>query len=868
MTNRQDSWINRWTHLLSQYEGLKKLTFEVLSCTNQDFHMFMKRVLQSQPSCLSADQQQQFLQEQIFLPGHSSQQVWDEAMKFCHLLQYQLLSRIISKSGIEELKVKLKEFSAHLISLLSSVARMEPKMMRMILNKLYPVSSHSQLGGIKVITTLPSCLVDLHSFCQNLSRSSGLPFFVGPLLSPTTPMLTWLAPTQAHSALLEWQLLSEGTNKEVANLVIDDEEYWQNKSMTNTTHLAAPFNVGTMLQRLINSSHLKTLTDVCLAFVCQYVAGSTEESSYALSIPRDLLLSLCYLGKLAYENIVLSPFPSQKLVRFSNQSYRVLLSDPLFYQFLAAFFVTSDKLPSGSKVRRVQRISIQFRGYMPYFIVGILKKTCTLHKKLPLNRELVLFEMQNSDQITHHFQARAEKESVEATSGYLLSCLSQIAATMEMTSSHTASGSFSLDTMLREFAGYVTGGLLAHSNSSWLIDSPLMTYSLVRGALAFCDLRIPPHVDLLEINISICSESELNFFSHLPPIMLAKAQQVIISNVSMAETSLKALERLLVLKNVPSNIKLCLQRCLISENSLSNKFKSVLEQFDFLHYLNMSNCVLNSHIVTAVAELVRNSTHLKQLSFSNNNVEEAGATEVLISIAASTSLSVVEYSETVSTQNANLLFFRLRHNQHTMISILNLSKCSLTHHVADELSQFVRGSRQLHSLILHGNNIEVQFLISLAKGIKDCKSLQLLDVGRNAFGDEGCLALSQALHHNTSLTELHMAETCTGSTGLARLAVSLRQNINTHLSVLDLSRNVIGDKGAKDLRELLLFNTSLQWLQLRDNQIGRSGAMSLASALETHNHTLRHLDLRKNQIDSQTKKTLKEVASNRLNVLL
>ena len=71
------------------------------------------------------------------------------------------------------------------------------------------------------------------------------------------------------------------------------------------------------------------------------------------------------------------------------------------------------------------------------------------------------------------------------------------------------------------------------------------------------------------------------------------------------------------------------------------------------------------------------------------------------------------------------------------------------------------------------------------------------------------------------------------------IAETLR--VNATLTSLNLSKNSIGDHGAKSLSEALKVNVSLNNLNLSVNSIGAAGAESVADALK-RNATLTLLD--------------------------
>merc|ERR1712060_144858 len=99
----------------------------------------------------------------------------------------------------------------------------------------------------------------------------------------------------------------------------------------------------------------------------------------------------------------------------------------------------------------------------------------------------------------------------------------------------------------------------------------------------------------------------------------------------------------------------------------------------------------------------------------------------------------------------------------------------------------------------------------------------------NKVGDEGGMALAEAIRKHPSLKEL------------------------------DLRKNRIGDRGAAALAGALENNTTLQKIFLKENDISDAGASVLVKALEM-NCAVRHLDLEGNMISKEMADRLQSAA--------
>ncbi|GBG34278.1 Nucleotide-binding oligomerization domain-containing protein 2 [Hondaea fermentalgiana] len=121
------------------------------------------------------------------------------------------------------------------------------------------------------------------------------------------------------------------------------------------------------------------------------------------------------------------------------------------------------------------------------------------------------------------------------------------------------------------------------------------------------------------------------------------------------------------------------------------------------------------------------------------------------------------------------------------------------------------------------------------------------------IGVDGAKALAGALVKNSSLQTLELQDNEIGDGGAKALADALAKN--SSLQTLSLSHNYIVDGGAKALADALAKNSSLQTLGLEHNQIGSDGSKALAFAL-TKISSLQTLGLNTTNIDDVGAKAL------------
>uniref|UniRef100_A0A3B4DTJ6 T-complex-associated-testis-expressed 1 n=1 Tax=Pygocentrus nattereri TaxID=42514 RepID=A0A3B4DTJ6_PYGNA len=136
----------------------------------------------------------------------------------------------------------------------------------------------------------------------------------------------------------------------------------------------------------------------------------------------------------------------------------------------------------------------------------------------------------------------------------------------------------------------------------------------------------------------------------------------------------------------------------------------------------------------------------------------------------------------------------------------------------------------------------------LAKALKSCKSLKVLRINQSKVDDEKCRKLLSYLLDHPSLLELDLSHNLIGDRGARAIGKLLNRS---RLERLDIYDNQIRGSGAQALAHALSKNTSLLYLNLRLNRLGDEGGQAVAQAL-LKNGTLRNLNLGANELTEPT----------------
>ncbi|XP_011353139.1 T-complex-associated testis-expressed protein 1 [Pteropus vampyrus] len=187
-----------------------------------------------------------------------------------------------------------------------------------------------------------------------------------------------------------------------------------------------------------------------------------------------------------------------------------------------------------------------------------------------------------------------------------------------------------------------------------------------------------------------------------------------------------------------------------------------------------------------------------------------------------------------------------------------------------QLGDLVAGLSQLEELDLVygvkdcGMNFEWNLFLftyrdchSLAATVKACNTLKIFRLTRSKVDDDKARILIRSLLDHPALEELDLSHNLIGDRGV-RAAAKLMSH--SRLRVLNLANNQVRAPGAQSLAHALAHNTNLLSLNLRLNCIEDEGGQALAHALQT-NKCLTTLHLGGNELSEPTATLLSQVLS-------
>ncbi|XP_065138213.1 uncharacterized protein [Paramisgurnus dabryanus] len=331
-----------------------------------------------------------------------------------------------------------------------------------------------------------------------------------------------------------------------------------------------------------------------------------------------------------------------------------------------------------------------------------------------------------------------------------------------------------------------------------------------------------------------------------------------------------------------------------------------------LQILRLQSCNITGEGCAALTSaLTSNPSHLRDMDLSRNKLTDSGMR--LISDVLKNPDCKLEilwlYDCDITDEGCVALSSALRSNP-SHLRELNLSGNKLTDSGVKQISDVIKDShctlqklglwsynitkegrffRTLEpfkaKLILSNNNLGDSEVKLISDGLKnpDCKveelelrkcnitdcvaltsaltsnpsHLTLLDLCENNIGDSGLKLISDVLRNPDCKLQILRLVSCNFTAeGCADLSSALTSN-PSHLRHLGLSNSNIGDSGVKLVCDVLKNpDCKLEWLELSDCNITDEGCVDLTSALRSNPSHLRELDLSENKLTDSGVKPL------------
>jgi len=171
------------------------------------------------------------------------------------------------------------------------------------------------------------------------------------------------------------------------------------------------------------------------------------------------------------------------------------------------------------------------------------------------------------------------------------------------------------------------------------------------------------------------------------------------------------------------------------------------------------------------------------------------------------------------------------------------------------LTKCIAACKTLKVFRLHRSRVDDDKVRVLISHLLDHPSLLELDLSHNMIGDRGARALGKFINNRSQLITLNLCDNSIRGAGALAIAHALTKN--TTLTSLNLRMNRLADEGGQAVCRALLKNVSLTELNLGSNDLTEPTA-AILSQVVMQNSALHNVDLSCNRLGPDGGKQLQE----------
>ena len=327
-----------------------------------------------------------------------------------------------------------------------------------------------------------------------------------------------------------------------------------------------------------------------------------------------------------------------------------------------------------------------------------------------------------------------------------------------------------------------------------------------------------------------------------------------------------------------------LEQLYLSYNDFKSSVSAILKALkenSRLHILHLNGNVMTEEAAEDLANVIKNNTHLKQLSIANNKLGVSAAV-ILQALTKTSKLEclnlngsnltgqVVEHLVSVIKNNSHLEQLYLSSNdfkssvstilkalkENSRLSILHLNDNVMTEEAAEDLADVIKNNTHLKQLCIKNNKLGVSAAVIL-QALRRTSSLKVLNLNGSNLTEQLVGDLINVIRNNLNLEELYLSNNDLHSSVFVILQ-ALKEN--SELEILNLSSNNVTGLVVKDLISVIKFSSNLQQLALENNNLQLSSIMILQALKE--NCKLKVLNLDSNNMNGLVSKDLASVIKN------
>ncbi|XP_062853738.1 NLR family CARD domain-containing protein 3-like [Trichomycterus rosablanca] len=400
------------------------------------------------------------------------------------------------------------------------------------------------------------------------------------------------------------------------------------------------------------------------------------------------------------------------------------------------------------------------------------------------------------------------------------------------------------DTLVKEIQSYLSSGRLSETELS-----PAQWFALV-----FVLLTSDEDLDVFDLQKFIRSDE---CFRRLLPVV-KESKRALLSSCNLTDRSCSAL--LTVLNSESNLIEVDLSNNDLQDSGIELISSGLKNQNSKLEILSLRNCNITAKSCADLkSALDVNTSHLKDLDLSNNQLGDSGINEDSGVKKLSDLLkdphcrpTTLRLSQCNLTDEGCLALFQVLSSDSFTVSELDLSNNQIQDSGVRLISDLLNNPNcKLHTVGLSQCNMTDKGCSALFQVLSsDSSTVRKLDLSNNQIQDSGVRLISDLLKNpNCKLLSVRLSDCGVREEGYAAMAEALKSNPSSELMELDLRGNHPGDSGVKLLYDLLQDpNCKLKTLRILKSPEAEEVYTSLCSTLGQNPLILTQMKLERNPV--------------------
>ena len=275
-----------------------------------------------------------------------------------------------------------------------------------------------------------------------------------------------------------------------------------------------------------------------------------------------------------------------------------------------------------------------------------------------------------------------------------------------------------------------------------------------------------------------------------------------------------------------------------------------LKNNHFIEMLNLSGNSIKNEGFFYICEGLEKNQSLQYLDVSNNGINKKGikkGLDIIIKYEILSKISNLNISYNPITTNGIILLASNMKNFPNLIS-LNIAYCGLEFKGFQSLLKTVQYMKKLENLNVSGNNLKTDIFYIL-KEYFAVFGLRNLNLSRCLLGDKGAYYLGECISSNESLKYLNISGNSITDSGFKGFVNIFK--FNKCMEFFDCSCNFITNNTARNFVKSLYNNIHLKSINFHDNQLNDEIGGDILDLLE-NNKTLIYINLSYNRIQTKT----------------